>query len=146
MKKPIIIIGCLLLLLLSCGCKSKEQNDMEITKSKTVVFINGIQDANVWILPKTEANLKTTAWGTASASDVQMGESCQVSLDEPGDDGLYIFRMIDSESFFYSADGLTLEDGWTLRITGADPRSVTIDVTNEKGECINTYEVFSARL
>lgn len=146
MKNTIIIIGCLLLLLLSCGCKSKEQNDMESKKTKTVVFINGVQDADVWLLPQTEANLKTTVWGTASASGVKTGESRRISLGEPGDDGLYLFRMIDSESFFYSADALTLEDGWTLQVTGVKLQSVTLEITNEKGESVGTYEVFSAKL
>ena len=119
---------------------------MEIANNKTVTFINGVKDADVWILPKTEKNLKTTVWGKATVSKVKTGESRQTVLPQPGDDGLYILRMIDTDSFFYSADGITLEDGWTIQIKGDDLKSVTLEVSDENGALKNTYEVFAARL
>ena len=119
---------------------------MEIASNKTVTFINGVKDADVWILPKTEKNLKTTVWGKATVSKVKTGESRQTELPQPGDDGLYILRMIDTDSFFYSADGITLEDGWTIQIKGDDLESVTLEVSDENGALKNTYEVFAARL
>ena len=90
--------------------------------------------------------MKTTVWGTATISKIKTDESRQFSLCEPGDDGLYILRMIDTESFYYSADGIALEEGWTLRIEGNDLWSIVVEVLDESGVLQNTYEVFSARL
>ena len=75
-----------------------------------------------------------------------MGESREAPLCEPGDDGQYIFRMIDTDHFFYSANDLTLKTGWSLEIKGYELHSFVIEVTDENGEMINTYEVFAARL
>ena len=131
--------------LASCGKNAKEQN-MEKAAAKTVVFTNNIQDANIWILPETKENLETSLWGTASAADVKTGESRSVGIGEPSDGGTYIFRMIDADEVFYSADGLILEDGWSLQIAGADFYSITIEVSNEAGEVVGTYDVFAASL
>ena len=125
---------------------AKERNKMETKNDPAVTFINNVHDADVWILPQTEANLKTTVWGTATLSKTIKGESSQVPLCEPGDDGQYIFRMIDTDHFFYSANSLILEAGWSLEIKGDDLHSVTIEVSDENGELQNTYEVFAARL
>jgi len=146
MKKAVLIFICLIALLLLCGCRVKEQNNMEIANNKTVNFINDVKDADLWILPETEKNLKTTVWGTATASKVKYGESRKVPLCEPGDDGHYILRMIDTDGFFYSVGGIALESGWTIHIMENDPRSVSVEVTDENGIIQNTYEVFNARL
>ena len=146
MKKTVLTIICLIALLLLCGCGVKEQDNMEITSNKTVIFINDVKDADLWILPKTEENLKTTVWGAATASKVRQGEGRRVSLCEPGDDGHYILRMIDTDGFFYSAGDIELGSGWTVHISETDPYSVSVEVTDENGGVQNTYEVFKARL
>ena len=119
---------------------------MQPQPDPTVTFINGVMEADVWILPATEQNRKTTVWGTATAAKVQTGERREVPLCEPGDGGLYLLRMIDSEHFFYSAGDITLQAGWTMEVKGADLHSVTLEVTDEHGVLNNTYEVFAARL
>ena len=149
--KIAIYAACLLLLLLAllliCGCtKAEEQNNMGNAANKTVTFINGIRDADIWILPRTEANLKTTLWGTATVSKTKAGESCLAPLCEPGDDGLYLFRMIDTSHFYYSASEVVLEDGWTMELKGEDLNSIVLEVTDETGTLKGTYEVFAARL
>lgn len=77
---------------------------------------------------------------------VQTGESRPAPLREPGDGGLYVFRMIDTDGFFHSADGLVLEDGWTVKIEGDGMQGVSIEVSDGNGVLQRTYEVFSARL
>lgn len=144
MKKAVLIFVCLFMLLL-CGCNSEEQSDMD-NKSGTVTVINKIKDADIWILPQTEKNLKTTVWGTATVSKLKTSESRQAPLCEPGDDGLYIFRMIDTDSFYYSANGIKLESGDTLEIKENDDKACALEVRDENGNVKNTYEVFSARL
>lgn len=146
MKKAVCIAVCLLTLLL-CGCTKKEQNDMKTIKSsRTVTFVNGMPDADVWILPETEQNLKTTVWGTASASEVKTGESRPTPLCEPGDNGLYLFRMIDVDGFYYSVSSVTLQAGWRMQIKGEDLHAVVLEVTDENGDLQNAYTVFAARL
>ena len=144
MKKAVLIFVCLFMLLL-CGCNSKEQSDMD-NKSGTVTVINKIKDADIWILPQTEKNLKTTVWGTATVSKLKTNESRPTPLCEPGDDGLYIFRMIDTDSFYYSANGIKLENGDTLEIKETEAQAYALEVRGENGKVKNTYEVFSARL
>ena len=146
MKKAALAIVLLLALLLLCSCKEKEQNDMGSTGNKTVTFINGVKEADLWILPKTEKNLKTTVWGTATVSKIKAGESRQAPLCEPGDGGLYLIRMIDSDSFYYSANDVKLDAGWTLQVKENDAHEVTAEVKDENGDVKNSYEVFSARL
>ena len=112
----------------------------------TVTFVNGVRDADVWILPETAENLKTTLWGTATAAKVATGERRETPLCAPGDDGLYILRMIDTDHFYYSANGITLQPGWTLEIKGAELHHITLEVTDENGVLNNSYKVFAARL
>ncbi|MBR3149162.1 MAG: hypothetical protein IKF64_03250 [Eubacterium sp.] len=145
-KTAASIFLCILVLLLLCGCNAKEQNNMEAINGKTLTIINEVNDANIWILPRTQENLKTTLWGTATASDVKTGESRQAPLCDAGDDGLYIFRMIDTDKFYYSADSLVLEDGCTMRIKEKDIMTYELEVSDKNGEIKNTYEVFCARL
>lgn len=145
MKKTVILAICILALLL-CGCQKVEQNLMETTNHQTVTFVNGIREADVWILPQTQENLKTTVWGTATISKVKTGETRQAPLCEPGEYGLYLLRMIDTDGFFYSANGVTLHDGWTIKINEDAVASVIVEVSDENGVLQNTYEGFSARL
>ena len=144
MKKAVLIFVCLFMLLL-CGCNSEEQSDMD-NKNGTVTVINKVKDADIWILPQTEKNLKTTVWGTATVSKLKTDESRQAPLCEPGDDGLCIFRMIDTDSFYYSANGIKLENGDTLEIKETEAQICALEIRGENGKVKNTYDVFSARL
>ncbi|MBO4897810.1 MAG: hypothetical protein J5590_05895 [Clostridia bacterium] len=143
MKKTVLVLLCLFAALL-CGCDKKEQNIMETKSGKTVSFINNACGADVWILPETEENLKTTVWGTATVSKTETGESYEAQLAAA--DGSYIFRMIDTEEFFYSANGIELENGWTLQIKSENSDSVILEVSDGNGALKKTYEVFKARL
>ena len=141
MKKTVIFVIYLLSLTLLFGCAAAEQSP-----GKTVDFTNGLSEADVWIIPETEANRKTTVWGTATASGVNSSESRAVPLCEPGGNGLYLFRMIDSDGWFYSANSVNLKEGWSLQIKGSDPEAITLEVSDENGAVQNTYNVFAARL
>ena len=79
-------------------------------------------------------------------SKLKTDESRQAPLCEPGDDGLCIFRMIDTDSFYYSANGIKLENGDTLEIKENKEQAFALEVRDENGRVKNTYEMFSARL
>lgn len=140
MKKAVIYLITMLLL---CGCKASRT---EPANKKTVTFINGVKDADIWILPETEENLKTTVWGKATVSGIKTNESRKVPLCDAGENGRHIIRMIDTDNVFYSADGIILEPGWTVRIAGNDLQSVKVEVSDKNGVTQNTYEVFAASL
>ncbi len=153
MKKTVWIIACCLLLPLLFGCGSEEQgSDAEpepvIEYTSTVSFVNELTEADLWLLPQTEENLKTSLWGTASAAKVKTGESREIRLPEPGDTGCYIFRMIDVDQYYYSANDLVLEDGWTLSIKteDGDAQTLTVEVKDTDGAVKGTYSVFAAML
>ena len=56
MKKAVIYLITMLIL---CGCKA---NRTVSENNKNITFINEVKEADVWILPETEENLKTTVW------------------------------------------------------------------------------------
>ena len=146
-----IIIACLIAALILCGCGKNarpetEPETSEIKTDKKAAFINGVTEADVWILPETEENRKTTVWGTPTAAKVKNGESRDFPLCEPGDGGKYLFRMIDTGHFYYSAGGILLEDGWSLEIKGEDMNEMTLEVKDKNGEIKDTYDVFCGRL
>ena len=148
MKKTLIAAICFMTLLLLCGCNPKEQDDMKIkvnSTGKTVNFVNGVTEADVWILPDTEANRKTSLWGTATVSKIPTGETRQAPLCEPGDEGLYMLRMIDADSYYYSVNGITLQADWTIEIR-EDDHQYFVEVSDENGKLQSTLEVFAARL
>ena len=144
--KRIALIVTGLLMLLASACSGQGEPTMDVKTLGSVTVINGIQDADMWIIPQTEQNLKTTLWGTATAAKVKPGETRQAALCEPGDDGLYLLRMIDTDGYYYSANGLSLEANWTIQIREDDMHAVTADVLNADGDIVATYELFSAKL
>lgn len=146
MKRILISVVCLLISLILLSCNAKEKNSVETKNRITITVIDDVKEADIWILPDTAANKKTSVWGKATASHVALGESRRVPLCEPGDDGKYILRMIDSDSFYYSANEIELQAGWTLRIKEKGSGAVAAEVSYENGLLKNTYDVFSARL
>ena len=94
MKKALI---CFLSMLLLCGCKANRTPpaiDTPPASDKAVTFINGVTDADVWILPDTDANRKTSVWGTATASGVKTDESRQTVYEsgQIGADRIVVIR------------------------------------------------------
>ena len=146
LKKILLTALCLMTLPLFCFCNTTETTAMNTENTVKITVINDVAEADIWILADTEANRKTTLWGTATVKKMAEGESRETMICEPGDNGQYLFRMIDADKFYYSADALSLEEGWTLRVSGEDIGSITLEVTDENGVLQNTYEVFCARL
>ena len=147
MRKALSVLLCLVTISLFCGCNTTKESETVATAcDRTITIINHVYEASIWILPDTEANRKTTLWGTATVSKLQADSSSQAGIDKPGDNGQYLFRMIDTEHMYYSSENLILEDGWTLEIKGDIRTGVTIEVTDKDGNLNAAYEVFAARL
>lgn len=114
------------------------------TTGAAVTFINETVDADIWIIPDTEANRKTSLWGAASIRDLAVNESAPVSLDALGGPGLYLFRAIDVNDGFYEAAGVFLDAGYTLRFTagGGRPAEAVLEILDADGNLTDTRSVF----
>ena len=148
MRKALTVVLTLLILVLSCSCNTTKESETMATTScdRTITITNRVYEASVWVLPDTEANRKTTLWGTPTAGKIGVDESCQAGIDKPGDNGLYMFRMIDTEKMYYSAENIVIEDGWTLEIKQDSTHVYVIEVTDKDGNLNAAYEVFAAKL
>ena len=148
MRKAISVLLCLFTLMVFCSCNTTKESETMATTScdRTITITNRVYEASVWVLPDTEANRKTTLWGTPTVSKIGADESCQAGIGKPGDNGLYIFRMIDTEKMYYSSENIVLEDGWTLEIKQDSTHVYVIEVTDKDGNLNATYEVFAAKL
>ena len=113
----------------------------------TVSFVNGAEEADVWILPQTEANLKTTLWGTATVGALSAGETAEVSLEEAADAETWLVRIIDRDHAYYSARDVVLEDGYSIIFRAEDSRyAAVIEVLDREGTVIFSHEAFTGVL
>ena len=110
-----------------------------------VLFTDDVEPASVWIIRDMPENRLTTVWGTAMIDAEENGKeySAVIPLSE---DDRYLFRMIDREGIYYSADIPCLKSGWKLYLRWETNREVLLDVFDEKGEFFVECEVFSAAL
>jgi len=118
----------------------------ELKPEAAITFVQEAEEADVWIIPDTEQNRKTTVWGTATIAKWNANEPRTVSLDAIGGEGTYLIRMIGTDGMFYAADGIALKNGYTVRLRVEDDLSVTVEVTDENGAPIGTYSGFAAHL
>lgn len=147
MRRAIPVLLCLIALALFCSCNTtKESETMATTADRNITIVNSVHEADIWVLPDTEANRKTTLWGTATAGKVSTDEARQAGIDKPGDNGQYLFRMIDTDKWYYSSENLVLEEGWTLEIKQESKHVYVIEVADKDGTLKASYEVFAARL
>ena len=145
MEKTAFLFGLILIMILPLsGCK--EENTLSTSNGRTVTFINDILEADVWILPDTEANRGTSRWGTSPVRKAGTGTPLQAPLCDPGDNGLYLFRMIDEDGYYYSASGIELKKNWTVRILEKEFRHVVLQITDGTGEPVAEHDVFAAKL
>ena len=89
-------------------------NSMEYIPTVSVGFRNEVEEADVWLLPQTEENLKTSLWGTPSAGALGKGASVELTLTNPEYAEAWLVRIIDRDKAYYSAQDLKLEDGYTV--------------------------------
>ena len=118
----------------------------ELNKTISVTFINDVEKADIWILPQTKENLKTSLWGTATISKLKPGEKKTISIND-FEEGRYIVRIIDDDKAFYSANDIVLKENYTIRFktdeTKYEAELVTLD---QNGEAVSKTEAFQGVL
>lgn len=125
----------------------ESHNSMEYVPSVNISFQNEVEQADVWILPQTEENLKTSLWGTPSAGALGVGEKAELCLTNPEYAEAWLVRIIDKDQAYYSAQDLTLEDGYTVVFKSEGSKfEAVIEVLDESGAVIFTAEAFTGVL
>ena len=147
MKKLVWAAACLLLGLALFGCRAEEKTEDTNVVKMMIPFANEVTDTDVWILPATEDNKKTSLWGKATLEKLPAGEEGAFSLEELGGSGLYLFRAIDTSGGFYAANDVFLDEGYSLRFTTEGGFSeAVLEVRDAQGVVVDTRSVFEGVL
>ena len=145
---------CLFLVLTLFACQKQEEAKPEETETSTtgemmkIRFVNEVEDTDLWILPQTEKNLKTSLWGTATVAMLKKEDAMEVVIEETSDH-LYILRLIDQRGALYSANDFELHDGDTIVFDAIDDDFVRARLTlldKEGKEVKVAEEVFEGML
>ena len=133
-KRRLLILTSVLLCLLFCSCGAVQgepdmnpDNQSRSQSSISVTFLNNVEEADIWILPQTEDNLKTSLWGTPTVSKMRVGEQKAITISDEGT-GRYIVRIIDSDQAFYAAGFETDETKYDAAISVLDQNGDTVFV------------------
>ena len=124
-EKGLKTLLCLFLALTLFACQKQEEDKPEETETSTtgemmkIRFVNEVEDTDLWILPQTEKNLKTSLWGTATVAMLKKEDAIEAAIEETSDH-LYILRLIDQRGALYSANDFELHDGDTIVFDAID--------------------------
>ncbi len=118
----------------------------DVVKDAEISFVSEAVDADVWFLPETDENLKTTLWGKATIPGATAGEPFELTVSVNASSGAAIFRAIDGDKTYYSANGIALENGYSVRLGEDDDFSYFIEIVDAEGNDVGKYPVFTAKL
>ena len=118
----------------------------DVVIDTNVTFFNESEKMDVWFLPETDENRKTSIWGKATLAGVASGASSALKVSKPATVETFIFRSIDEDKIYYEANGLVIEEGSSIRLRKNEPFSFTIEVSDSDGKTVGTYTVFAAAL
>ena len=123
------------------------RNSMEYIPTVNITVRNEVEEADVWVLPQTEENRKTSLWRTPSAAALGAGETAELTLTDPENAEAWLVRIIDDDKAYYAAQDLKLEDGCTVvfRSEGSKFEAV-IEVLDPTGTLVFTAEAFEGVL
>ncbi len=127
------------------GCGKQEEEPVTVEEEVCqYTFRNRAVEADVWIIPDTEANRKTTVWGSATVKGSRPDTDSPI---DPEDSDKYLFRMIDSSKMYYSADAIEIPENGIIEIRSEEnSMEAELEVFDENGDSQAVYEVFKARL
>ncbi len=144
----ILILSAVFLFACASGSKtSKVTQEVAPEETITIGFVNSVQTADVWIIPDTEENRKTSVWGTASVKNAEPEKEYPVSI--PRNDGdTYLLRMIDKDHIYYESKSVTLLEGYSLIIyrNEENDRDIRLVVYDSDGKELTDESVFNAAL
>ena len=122
-------------------------NSMEYFPEIVVTVENEVEEADIWVLPQTEENLKSTLWGTATIGKLGAGETADVYLTVRDDAQAWLVRIIDRDHAYYSVQDLLLQDGFKVvfRSEGSKYEAV-IEVLDENGSVVSQTRAFRGKL
>ena len=122
--------------------KVTSRNNM--VQSSQITFINEVEKADIWILPQTQENMKNSLWGTATIGNMPAGEQRDIQISDTVADDLYIIKIIDDEHAYYSAQDITLGDGFVIRFKTDDSKfDAVIEITDADGNVVSAQKVFT---
>lgn len=122
----------------------ESHNSMVYVPAFRVTFRNEVEEADVWLLPATEENRKTSLWGTPTAGKLGVGKSAEFRLTEDEGAEAWLLRIIDDDQAFYSAQDLMLEDGYTLVFRSEGSKfDAVLEVLDENGDLVRSEPVFT---
>ena len=122
-------------------------NSMEYIPTVSISFQNEVEEADVWLLPQTEENLKTSLWGTPSAGALEKGASAELALTNPEYAEAWLVRIIDRNKAYYSAQDLQLEDGDTVVFKSEGSKfDAVIELHDASGAVVFSAEAFTGVL
>ena len=122
-------------------------NSMEYIPAVSVTFQNEVEEADVWLLPQTEENLKTSIWGTPSAGALRKGETAELTMTNPEYAETWLVRIIDRNKAYYSAQDLQLEDGYTVVFKSEGSKfDAVIELHDASGAVVFSAEAFTGVL
>ena len=141
----------LMLTLFGCGKRNHTQiqNGAAFTESVSfrVTFVNDAAAADVWILPQTDKNLKSTVWGTATIAKLNAGEQREVRIAKPDDAEAFLIRILDGGHAYYAARDISLDDGCSIRFVSGDTMSdAVIEILDADGNVLHTQRAFVGAL
>ena len=142
----------LLILILSavvlCACASGSKSSEDLPEETVSIgFVNSVQTADVWIIPDTEENRKTSVWGTASIKDAEPEKEYSVSILR-SDGDTYLLRMIDKDHIYYESKPVTLLEGYSIIIYSSEEndQDIRLTVYDNDGKKLTDEAVFNAAL
>ena len=123
------------------------RNSMEYIPTVSISFQNEVEEADIWLLPQTEENLKTSLWGTPSAGALEKGASAELALTNPEYAEAWLVRIIDRGKAYYSARDLKLEDGYTVVFKSEGSKfDAVIEVHDANDTVVFSAEAFTGVL
>ena len=125
----------------------ESHNSMAAQERFCVTFENRVQGADIWILPQTAENLKTTLWGTPTIGKLAAGGTTEVILTGSYEAEAWIVRIIDAEQALYSANDLKLAEGYRILFRSEGSKfDAVIEVLDPEGSVVFSGEAFSGSL
>lgn len=123
-------------------------NSMEYIPYLNVTIMSEMPEADLWLLPNTEANRKTMLWGTATFANLEPSTTYDIELISLEDADAWLIRMIDVDNVYYEFNDIQLEDGCELHLY-QDANyfdMIYLDVKYANGKDPITYTGFRASL